>query len=657
MSLKARLRVSIVIMMTMLVLMQCVATLMFTIEDKVEQVQDRAVAIKDQTRLQVQQRISDQLKAGITPTTTFEETKALIQGVVAKDANLHSLLTSSIVGIKSVSEIQLCDDLGVILQSTTKDPSRNTFVSLPLFDDWRNRPLRSRIWEMMFYHRDYVLVEPLAIAGDPSKRILDIRIVVSIAYIRDEMTKPLLHLLTFSGLSLLATMVFAYLFSNVLLNWLNRLSQRIESITTGEFPPPNKDASGKEPKEFADMTSKLEVLSQQYRGAREDMIQLRRNIDGMLERLEEGVILFDSRGKVVSASRSAERILAYGNTQLVGRQMEDLFPPASPLGALLRSVLDRPRAVSEAAVRLDRGEAGPLRLLANVDLVDGPDSTQSLLLTLRDIEGRRQLRTQLDISTRLAAISGLTGGVAHEIKNPLNAMAVHLEVLKEKLAGEARVQNELGVIGGEIARLDRVVKTFLDFTRPVQLNLKRVDIVELARQVAALVWPGAERGSVSVELESKVSHAWARVDEDMIKQALINVVNNGVEAMKERGGRLRIAVDIEDEQVLIAVSDEGPGIPPDLRGKIFNLYFSTKEAGSGIGLAMTFRHIQLHNGTIDFTSDPLSGTTFRMRFPAVDDHLEAPGERNLANGTLGLSSALAVEPNEISGASAKIVGE
>jgi hypothetical protein len=280
---------------------------------------------------------------------------------------------------------------------------------------------------------------------------------------------------------------------------------------------------------------------------------------------------------------------------------------------------------------------GPLRLLANVDLVGGPHQTSSILLTLTDIESRRQLRTQLDISTRLAAISRLTGGVAHEIKNPLNAMGLHLENLTTKLAGEENVQGELSIIGGEIARLDNVVKQFLDFTRPVELQLEPVDIVELARQVAALIWPGAERDAVSVELESKVQTAWARVDKDLIKQALINVVNNGVEAMTA-GGRLVIGVDREGDEIVITVTDQGPGIPPGIRDKIFNLYFTTKKGGgSGIGLARTFQIIQLHNGTVDFSSDPISGTTFRLRFPAAEDVL--PSERVAADVTLRKNSA------------------
>lgn len=143
-------------------------------------------------------------------------------------------------------------------------------------------------------------------------------------------------------------------------------------------------------------------------------------------------------------------------------------------------------------------------------------------------------------------------------------------------------------------------------------------MVELARQVAALVWPQAERMHVSVQLDARPKVAPVRGDEDLLKQALLNVVNNGIEAMK-LGGRLLIRVERERDEVVTSIADEGGGIPDELRDKIFNLYFSTKEKGSGIGLAMTFRIIQLHNATIDFTTRPGEGTTFYLRFPATDE--------------------------------------
>ena len=434
---------------------------------------------------------------------------------------------------------------------------------------------------------------------------------------------------------MLASIILAYPFSNVVLRSLDRLGQRIESIATGKFTE-KSGSLAREGKEFAAMQSHLDALSQQFRGAKEDVVQLRGNIERLLEGLEEAVLLFDTEHRLIRASRSVEALIGIPGDQLAGRKLTDLFPAATALGGLIREAIERQRSVRDATVVIERRSGGAARVLVNVELLESyPEPGRfSVLLSLRDAETRRQLRSQLDISTRLAAISRLTGGVAHEIKNPLNAMALHLEILKSRLNDHEEVQGTVDVIGSEIARLDRVVKTFLDFTRPVEVRMQAIDLVEMARQVAELVWPEAERRQVFVELDSQQPQAIIRGDDDLLKQALLNVVNNGIDAMRF-GGRLRLRVQRDRDEVVVSVTDEGGGIPEELRDKIFNLYFSTKEQGSGIGLAMTFRIIQLHNATIDFVSRPGEGTTFFLRFQVAEEaevpaHAEEPAELEAA---------------------------
>ena len=161
-----------------------------------------------------------------------------------------------------------------------------------------------------------------------------------------------------------------------------------------------------------------------------------------------------------------------------------------------------------------------------------------------------------------------------------------------------------------------MVKTFLDFTRPIELKMRDLEMAGLAREIAALVGPSAEQQGVRIELDAEPGELFAHGDPDLLRQAILNVVVNGVEAMKG-GGRLGIQLRQEGDECCLGISDQGVGIPPEIREKIFNLYYSTKGKGSGIGLAMTYRVVQLHNGTIDFSSEVGKGTTFRLRFPAL----------------------------------------
>jgi signal transduction histidine kinase len=158
------------------------------------------------------------------------------------------------------------------------------------------------------------------------------------------------------------------------------------------------------------------------------------------------------------------------------------------------------------------------------------------------------------------------------------------------------------------------VKTFLDFTRPVELTFSNVLLKDFVVELADLARPQAEASGIALLVEEDVEGVEVRIDHDLMKQALWNIVLNAIEAMPD-GGELRFTARLVEETVEIVIADTGPGIPPELREKIFRLYFTTKQAGSGIGLAMTFRIVQLHDGTIDFKSEPGKGTAFVVLLP------------------------------------------
>jgi signal transduction histidine kinase len=207
-------------------------------------------------------------------------------------------------------------------------------------------------------------------------------------------------------------------------------------------------------------------------------------------------------------------------------------------------------------------------------------------------------------------------GVAHEVKNPLNAMVLQLEVLKARLGEDGnKVKPQVDVLAEEIRRLDRVVKTFLDFTRPVEVHAADAEIAPLVREVFALAEPQARTNNVQLVFAADGALPPVRVDRDLIKQALLNLVLNGCQAMPE-GGELTITPRATPGAIELEISDSGVGIPPDAQKRIFSLFYTTKRGGTGVGLAMAFRVVQLHNGTIDFTSEVNQGTTFRITLPS-----------------------------------------
>lgn len=238
------------------------------------------------------------------------------------------------------------------------------------------------------------------------------------------------------------------------------------------------------------------------------------------------------------------------------------------------------------------------------------------LVTLRDLDSLESINTQLQVSERLAALGRITAGVAHEVKNPLNSMRLWLENLKESLPKEqdGATQQAVHVLDMEIDRLDAVVKRFLDFSRPMDIRLEATQLAELLKEVLEVAKPQLQKANVQVAQLLPIDVPEVYVDRALLKQAVLNLMLNAVEAMPG-GGQLRLILSRRGEVAEIAVGDTGKGIRTENKQKIFQLFYTTRPGGSGIGLATTFRIVQLHNGSIDFTSEVGRGTTFRIELP------------------------------------------
>jgi signal transduction histidine kinase len=234
------------------------------------------------------------------------------------------------------------------------------------------------------------------------------------------------------------------------------------------------------------------------------------------------------------------------------------------------------------------------------------------------------LQDDLEVSRRMAAIGRLTAGVGHEVKNPINAIVVHVELLRHKLNdGPLESQKHIEVIGSEVQRLNRVVQTLVDFSRPVDLRLHDYDLRQVVFSIADLETVALQARGVELKVSVPQQPLIVHADADMIKQAVLNLVHNAADAMPD-GGAVSVTVTRVGREAKLTVTDEGSGIPRDQMDKIFNLYFTTKATGTGIGLAMTYRIMQLHKGKIDVESTEGKGSTFTLQLPLAAESRRAP---------------------------------
>jgi PAS domain S-box-containing protein len=615
MSLKSRLRRPIVALVALVVVVMSLLYLSDFTRVSFEGASDRADLVAEYFKLYLENHLNlATARRGLQPTSVAEWGDAWT-AIIRSDPDIAEMLNRTLAKADLALAILVTDARGNVLAASPVATQNSVLAGAEDIHDVQHRWWAVNLWDLMTRRENYLVTRPIGFQG--GKQVLfNVTIVIRSVLLKHEVEPALKNLVLAFALALCVSIFLGAVLPNLIIDPLQRVSRSIDLIRTGQFGASTAPGP-REAREFADVHSKLSLLDEQYRGAKQDASELRTNIEQLLERLEESVLLFDNTGRLLMAGEPAERMLGKTRDAMAGRPLDELFPPSSVLGEIIGNAVRNKESVGERRVVVARADGVPQHLTVGVRILGkgSGQETMGALITLRDVESRRQLERQLDFSTRLAAISRLTGGVAHEIKNPLNAMALHLEVLKSKLAGQ---QPEIDVIGREIKRLDSVVKTFLNFNRPVDLKYKPIDFNELVRQILALV--SVEASAKQVQLETVLEgELWINGDPDLLKQAILNVVNNGLEAM-HAGGTLTTRTACDGHECLLTVSDAGPGIPLEIQSRVFQLYFTTKENGSGIGLATTFRVVQLHNGTIDFTSEPGKGTTFRLRFPKMADH-------------------------------------
>jgi len=449
----------------------------------------------------------------------------------------------------------------------------------------------------------------------PIKRGVDqrfgfIRVGISTVFLKNELTPQLNRALTYSAVAILLSLALAAVVSNIVLRPLAAIGRRLDQMTA-EVPDSQPLPDLRRVDEFGLVNTKIDRLGRQIRDVKEVFTTLKGNVDQVMGSLQEGVMLFTSENYVVLVSASAERFLGRSRDETLGKSVEEIFTDANKLGRIVLDAFALHQGIPQREIELENGR----RIQLALEFISEPGQRIGALLKMRDAESVRRLEDELEISQRMAAIGRLTSGVAHEVKNPINAIVVHLELLREKMrTPDGDSGRHMDIIGNEIHRLDRVVKTLADFNRPIEPRFISLDLRRLVEDVTLLAAPDAERNGVKIESDPGMVSLPVKADSDLLKQALLNVVLNGVQSM-ESGGTLALAARSDESSATIEVRDQGKGIAPEIRDKVFNLFFTTKQHGTGIGLAMSYRVMQMHGGSLSFDSAVGKGTVFRLTLP------------------------------------------
>lgn len=387
------------------------------------------------------------------------------------------------------------------------------------------------------------------------------------------------------------------------------VSELLEAALAGERPvaPPVRD-------EFSAAFAAVERVGRELHLERERGVQARDRLSALSLLVDVGVLLVSPDGRLAHANPRASELLGCVDPE----QLQLRWPELRPLLEPALQLADERATQSDVEVPTPEGPRA-LRCLA---YPLAQEEQRIYLVLLRDRAVLDALETDLLLASQLRALSRVYRAVTHDLKAPLNAMALNLDRLQSALRrgeGEdeaAKTEQYVGVLREEMGRLDRSLEILLAETTPAGGGRQEFDARAMVREIERLLEPQARLQHVTFETHLPEVAVRIAGQRDRLKQAILNVALNALDAMPE-GGALEMRLEARPEEAEVLVADTGPGIAEEVLPRIFDAHFSTKTTGTGIGLYLTRSIVEAHGGEVTVESAPGQGSTFRLRLPAL----------------------------------------
>jgi signal transduction histidine kinase/HAMP domain-containing protein len=486
--------------------------------------------------------------------------------------------------------------------------------------------------------RDYLALDPLRQLHDTywsdeiyevrlpldldGKSFGAIRVGIAMPLVRAELRSALARTALLGGLALVAAAGVAVWLSQMAIRPLRRLAQDMERLRRGEFDI--RPAEGPTD-EFGRLANQLQLLGQEIQSDRLRVQAERAQFQSAVDQIEDGILFVNADRRIVFANQAIIPVLGKPLAGGIGASLEEALAGNHPL----REMIDRAFAGGACFrnVAVAGPDGGPAEFLVSVfpveDAVLGCGGVIAVLKDFRSLAvSMRTLQSLIRYSARLTALGRATSAMTHEIKNPLNAMRLHLELVRERLNAEGRAEGSAGgresldVIQAEIGRLDGIVQRFLALIRPQEIALHQFDLNAVLDDVTGLLEAEWKARGVSFTRALDQSLPSVLGDAELLRRAFMNILVNACEAMPD-GGALTVTSEREEEAgfARVTVTDTGIGIAPEDLERVFTMYYTTRTHGTGIGLALAQRIVEVHEGTIELQSAVGRGTTVIVRLP------------------------------------------
>lgn len=370
------------------------------------------------------------------------------------------------------------------------------------------------------------------------------------------------------------------------------------------------------------------ATSLHYQNTRRTLEEVKGLARNIMQSIPTGVLTVNGTGLITAVNPAAELILRRSSADILGKRYESVFVEKDAFRVALESALRTRRYVDHHDLPHEDGK-GTIRTIriSTADLAGDDDGPAGAILLAKDVTEWLTLEQRVRMAEKLSALHTLSAGVAHELRNPLSAMDLNLHLLEEELreqnVNSGKAHEYLRVLNAECRRLSAILDNFMKFARPGNVLVQAVDMEGLIAHIVSLLQ--YEAGEQRIAIQVNVPKGMPQVvgDSTQISQVLVNIMVNAFQAMPE-GGTCSIDAQVKEGEGIdwceLTVRDMGPGIKNEDLPRVFEPFYTTKAAGSGFGLAVAYRIVQDHGGTIDIASAPGNGTTVTVKLPVAGEN-------------------------------------
>ena len=503
----------------------------------------------------------------------------------------------------SVLHVAIYDDTGEVLAHTLPSAVGQVADPLPALPEPGNAfEVLGLIWRLENEPVDYAAEWPLVSAQD--ERLGVIRVVVGGTFLLHGVRETFRGTMTSAVFIVLFAAGAGAVWSRLSSRRLRRLVESVTALREGRFAETIPESGWDE---FSRLARELNLLGQQFQSERAESGE---EVHRAADLLGDGILLLDPELRVVFSNDIARQRIDSAEPLQPGIHVRDLLPDDHALRGLTRRLLDAPERTLTAPLR------GSSSHVAVGHRIEDGGAPAGILIEIKENREQVEIHRLVDQSRVLTRLGEMAAGVAHELRGPMQGLQFDLHALEAKLDDPEAARPVIDELQERIQRLEWVLSGFLRVARIRPLQLEAVGARALLEEVRESAETEAQMAGQALVLdESDDPGAQILADRSVLRAALENLVTNALDASPSRSREVHLGHRARGDRVELWVEDDGPGIDPEVVDKVFDLYFTTKQHGSGVGLALVRQTVELHNGEVEIDSDPERGTRVALTLP------------------------------------------